>query len=279
MAPLGSRAITHCKPIAALLFGALLPWIGGATARAQQGKSVEQLIKGMGLTKPAVAYAPDFTLGDPNGGSGSLANYRGDWVLVNFWATWCGPCREEMPSMERLHRSFGGRGLTVLALNERESAAQVAKFLKANGLSFTALLDTKGRVAESFRIFGIPSTFLVGPGGQVLGLKSGPKDWTARDVVEALRQLIGTGSQGSPPTPIHLTPAAPLPERLRARPQGTTVYASHDAQSEALAGLTANEEMVPLGKAAAPGEFWYMVKSKSGVTGWVRGADVEIGGK
>jgi peroxiredoxin len=269
--------ITDSKLIVGLLAFIILVLVSAATARAQQGKSVEELVKSIGLSKPAITYAPDFNLRNASGGTGALSSYRGDWMLVNFWATWCEPCREEMPSMERLHRAFGGRGLTVLALNERESAVQVAKFLNANGLSFIALLDSNGRVAESFRVFGIPSTFLVGPGGQALGLKSGPKDWATRDVLEAMRQLVGAGGRGSTPAPVNFKPAAPLPERLRARPQGTIVYAGHDAQSDALVSLSANEEVIPLGKASAPGEFWYMVKSKNGVTGWVRGGDVEVG--
>ncbi|MEA2659109.1 MAG: hypothetical protein QOF64_1705, partial [Candidatus Binatota bacterium] len=130
----------------------ILALVCPAWVQAQQGNSVEAVIKSIGLSKPAITRTPEFTLRDAGGGTSALVNYRGDLVLLNFWATWCEPCREEMPSIERLHRNFGSRGLTILAVNQRENAAQVTKFLRANGLSFAAPLDGDGRVAESFRI-------------------------------------------------------------------------------------------------------------------------------
>ena len=263
------------KRIAVALHTLILALVCGAPVQAQQGNTVEGVIKSIGLSKPVITRAPEFTLRDAAGGTSALVNYRGDLVLVNFWATWCGPCREEMPSMERLHRSFGGRGLTVLAVNQRERAAQVTKFLRANGLSFAAPLDGDGRVAESFRIFGIPSTFLIDANGQTIGLKSGPKDWATREVMDAVRKLIGDGNRGSTPVRVNPEPALPLPELLRAHAQRTSVYARHEAQAEAIAQLAPHEEMTPLGKASAPGEFWYMVKTNNGVIGWVRGSDVE----
>ena len=77
------------------------------------------------MTKPAIGSAPDFTLRDADGGTVGLSGYRGNLLLLNFWATWCGPCREEMPSMEQLSRNFGGQGFTILAINQRENAALV----------------------------------------------------------------------------------------------------------------------------------------------------------
>ena len=102
-------------------------------AAGQQGKggsSTDELLKSIGLTKPAFARAPDFNLRDGAGGMASLSGNRGNLILLNFWATWCGPCREEMPSMEQLSRSFGGQGFTVLAVNQRESAGQVERYMK-----------------------------------------------------------------------------------------------------------------------------------------------------
>ena len=206
----------------------------------------------MGLSKPAMMGAPEFTLREAGGGTSSLVNYRGTLVLVNFWATWCAPCREEMPSMERLQRIFGGRGLTVLAVNERESATQVNNFFRANGLSLVAPLDLDGRVAQSFRIYGIPSTFLVDANGQTIGLKSGPKDWATREVMDAMGKLIGEGPRGSTPVRVNLEPATPLPDLLRAHTRGTSVYARLKAEAEGLAQLAASEQMSSLGKASAP---------------------------
>ncbi|HWX76598.1 MAG TPA: TlpA disulfide reductase family protein, partial [Candidatus Acidoferrales bacterium] len=114
--------------------------------------SVEELFRKAGISKINRGAAADFALRDLSGNTVSLGNYRGTLVLLNFWATWCGPCREEMPSMERLHRQVGGRGLALLAINEKESAIRVANFMRSYGLSFPALLDLDGRVSAAYRV-------------------------------------------------------------------------------------------------------------------------------
>src|SRR4030095_3963005 len=153
------------------VLGTSLPY--GALAQSKAPVSVGELLKSIGLAKPALSRAPDFNLRDAGGGTSSLTAHRGSLVLLNFWATWCGPCREEMPSMDQLSRNFGGQGLVVVAVNQRESAAQVSKFMKTNRLSFSTPLDTDGRVAASYRVFGIPATYLIDGSGQPIGTKYG----------------------------------------------------------------------------------------------------------
>ena len=240
-------------------------------AIAQSAPSTDVLMRSIGLAKPAFTRAPEFNLRDGNGGMASLSGNRGRLVLLNFWATWCGPCREEMPSMEQLSRSFGGQGFTVMAVNQRESAAQVMRFMQTNGLNFRAPLDSDGRVAASYRVFGIPATYLIDANGQAIGMNSGSRDWSAREVVEVFRKLIADGGAG---TPVALEPAAPLP-KLRAKSDGISVRSQQDPHSESIGKLAAGEELTPLGKVSGAGEFWYMVKSKNGGVGWVRGGDVE----
>jgi thiol-disulfide isomerase/thioredoxin len=247
----------------------------GATATAQQAKSRQDLLKSIGLSKPAFAQAPDFSLRDANSGYSSLATYRGAFVLLNFWATWCGPCREEMPSMEALSRSFGGQSLAVVAINQRESAAQVSRFMKTHALNFPTPLDTDGRVAASYRVYGIPVTYLVDGGGQAIGMKSGPLDWASPAVVGVFRQLIGEGGRSVSAGSTALEPRAPLPSFLRAKSEGALVRGQQDAQAGPLLKLSPGEEMMALGKVSAAAESWYMVKTKSGVVGWVRGSEVE----
>jgi cytochrome c biogenesis protein CcmG, thiol:disulfide interchange protein DsbE len=149
------------------------------------------LLESIGLSKPAMSGAPDFNLLDMNGAPVGLSGYRGKLVLLNFWATWCEPCRDEMPSMEKLRRNFRGQGLAVLAINQRENTVLVNKFVKTHGLNFTIPLATTGRVAGYYRVYGIPVSYLVDPDGQAIGMKSGPMDWAAPAVVEVFRQLIG----------------------------------------------------------------------------------------
>jgi len=245
---------------------------------AKAPATVDALLKSVGLSQPAMGGAPDFNLLDPNGSPVSLSGYRGKLVLLNFWATWCGPCREEMPSMEQLNRNFGGQGLAVLAINQRENAARVNKFMKSNGLNFTALMDTTGRVAGYYRVYGIPVSYLIDGKGQAIGMKSGPMDWGAPKVVEVFRKLIGDPSGvGDPIGSMELEPATPMPKNLRAKSDGILVRGQQDAHSDIVGKLSRGEELVPLGKVSGAGEFWYMIKTTSGSVGWVRGADVEPG--
>lgn len=257
---------------------ALMPALT-ARSSAQQAKSpasVDALLKSIGLSKPAMSGAPDFNLLDTNGNPVGLSGYRGKLVLINFWATWCGPCREEMPSMEQLSRNFGGQGLAVLAINQRENAALVNKFMKTNGLNFTTPLDTTGRVAGYYRVYGIPVSYLIDADGQVIGMKSGPMDWATSAVVDVFRKLIGDGNSGAASSgSMNLEPAKRLPSSLRANADGVFVRGQQDAQSEIIGKLGRGEELIPLGKVLGAGEFWYLVKTKSGAVGWVRGGDVE----
>jgi len=261
-----------------IVVGLALAVLASGSAAAQQrkaGPSVDGLIKSIGLTKPTFTRAPDFNLRDGGGGIASLGGNRGNLTLLNFWATWCGPCREEMSSMEQLSRSFGGQGFTILAINQRESAAQVMRYMKAHGLNFRAPLDSDGRVAASYRVYGIPVTFLIDGNGQAIGMKSGSRDWAAREVVDVFRKLISDGGVGAASGSMDLEPATLLPKGLRAKGNGILVYAQQDAQSEVIGKLERGEALVPLGKVSGAGEFWYMVKNKSGAIGWVKGAEVE----
>lgn len=245
---------------------------------AQQGRNpapVTGLLKSIGLAKPAITRAPEFSLRELNGNVASLSGYRGKMVLLNFWATWCGPCRDEMPSMEQLSRDFGGQALAVVAINQRENATLVARFMKTHNLNFSTPLDVDGRVAASYRVYGIPVSYLIDSDGQAIGMKSGPMDWASPRVVDILRKLIDETNSGVTGGSMGLEPATPLPKALRAKGDGIVIRAQQETQSEVVVKLAGGDELLPLGKVSGAGEFWYMVKTKKGAVGWVRGADVE----
>jgi len=124
-------------------------------------------------------------------------------------------------------------------------------------------------------VYGIPVTFLIDGNGQAIGMKSGSRDWAAREVVDVFRKLISDGGVGAASGSMDLEPATLLPKGLRAKGNGILVYAQQDAQSEVIGKLERGEALVPLGKVSGAGEFWYMVKNKSGAIGWVKGAEVE----
>lgn len=111
--------------------------------------------------------APDFELLGPDGKPGKLSDYRGKAVVLNFWATWCTPCKIEMPHLARSHSAFQDK-LTVLAVSSEEQPAVVTAYLGQNPLPFPILLDQSGDVSRQYRVRGLPTTFFIGPDGTVL---------------------------------------------------------------------------------------------------------------
>lgn len=137
-----------------------------------------------------VKAAPEFTLSGLHGERIALRELKGKVVLLNFWATWCPPCKAEMPSMERLHRRYKERGFTILAISiDSGGEGTVAEFVKAHGLTFPIGLDPKLAVANLYGIRALPSTFLIDKSGNTAAVALGPRDWdgaAAHAVVESL---------------------------------------------------------------------------------------------
>lgn len=117
--------------------------------------------------------APDFILLDTGGAVVKLSDYQGEVVLVNFWATWCLPCRQEMPDIASIYASHEAQGFNVLALNLAESRTRAGKFAADFGLVFPILLDTNGVVAKAYRISGVPESWIVGRDGTLIDRKIG----------------------------------------------------------------------------------------------------------
>ncbi len=133
--------------------------------------------------------APDFTVQRLGSGSVSLKELRGQLVFLNFWATWCLPCKEEMPSMERLHQRYKSRGLVVLGMSVDRNGPAVAPFVKQLGLTFPIGLDPDMAVADRYRVRALPSTFLIDRKGNTVAVAFGAREWdgkAAREVIEAL---------------------------------------------------------------------------------------------
>ena len=134
--------------------------------------------------------APPFTLEDRNGRKVSLSDFHGRPVLLDFWATWCGPCRVTMPEVERFHRKYRGKGLQVVGVNIEGKSKKVLQYLDKNGYSFQVLFD-KGdwgaEVVKKYQITSIPRTFLIGPDGNVI-YKGHPNGLTESLVETALHE-------------------------------------------------------------------------------------------
>jgi peroxiredoxin len=119
--------------------------------------------------------APDFTLRSLDGKTVSLADFRGRPVLLNFWATWCGPCRQEIPFLQEVSEDpeWKDRGLMVLAVNLGESAIAVQSFVNDNGLTFTVLLDNGNEVGAQYNARYIPTTYFIDKDGIIRNIKVG----------------------------------------------------------------------------------------------------------
>lgn len=119
------------------------------------------------------APAPDFTLTALDGQAVTLSALKGQVVLINFWATWCSPCRYEMPAIQKRYDAYKDQGLVVLAVDFDEAEDVVADFVRDMGLTFTVLLDPGGQVNEQYRVRGYPTTYVVDRAGMITRLHIG----------------------------------------------------------------------------------------------------------
>ncbi len=133
--------------------------------------------------------ASGFNLVAVDGNKVSLDGYQGKFVLLNFWATWCAPCRKEMPAMSNLHNQLKGRGLDVVGVHVGPSLAGVKKFLQSVPVNFTILID-KDMSLASWGVRGLPTTFLVNPEGRLIYKAVGEREWDSPEMVKFLNGLI-----------------------------------------------------------------------------------------
>jgi peroxiredoxin len=138
--------------------------------------------------------APDFSLINFKGNRVSLKDYRGQVILINFWATWCVPCRIEMPSLEKLYRRFRSQGFTVLAVSI-DKAGGVKEFVDERNLSFPILADKEGKAEELYHSHTIPITYVIGRSGHVTAKVDGAKNWSSAETIEAIEYLLKKTSE------------------------------------------------------------------------------------
>ena len=134
--------------------------------------------------------APEFTLPDTEGQTHQLRDYRGQVVVLNFWATWCPPCREEMPAMERLHAQVAGTGIAVVAINVGEDEDTIFRFTGDYPVTFPLLMDREGTIVEEYPVIGLPTTYIIDPAGIIRHRAVGTREWDAPEMVQELRALL-----------------------------------------------------------------------------------------
>ncbi len=144
--------------------------------------------------------APDFEVEDLDGGLVRLSDHSGDVVLVNIWATWCLPCREEMPSMERLYQEIGGDGFEIMAVSidaelgffdlTGNVGGDIREFANSLGLTFPILHDPSGGIMRLYRATAVPETFLIGRDGIIYKKVAGGTEWDAPQHKELIQRLL-----------------------------------------------------------------------------------------
>lgn len=160
--------------VGVLIFGML--FVGATRVRPNQAGAL-RVDMGAVAADPAPAAnhpAPDFQLPSLDGSTVTLSTLKGQVVLINVWATWCPPCRAEMPTIQAAYETYGRQGFTVLAVNLRENPRTVAAYLQQFGLTFPALLDLDGQVSSLYRASVLPSSFFVDRQGIIRAVYRGP---------------------------------------------------------------------------------------------------------
>jgi peroxiredoxin len=141
------------------------------------------------VTAENIRSAPDFTLTDANGQSVTLSDLRGQVVMINFWASWCGPCREEMPLLEQIHQRYEALGFTLLGINVEEDSTNGQAFLQERPVSFPVLYDPKNNLSKLYDVIAMPSTVLIDRQGNIRYLHHGYKPGYENDYQDQIRAL------------------------------------------------------------------------------------------
>lgn len=163
-----------------------------AKPRAGRVLTVDEAVKDLDLIRPSrQKLAEDFTVALTGGKRFRLADQRGKVVLINFWATWCPPCREEMPAMERLWKQHKDNGFVLLAVSVDAKTDLVPPFIGEHKLTFPVAVDSKMDIANLYGVKGLPSSFIVDPQGTMAALAIGPRAWDGDAAHSLIERMAG----------------------------------------------------------------------------------------
>ncbi len=142
-----------------------------------------------GLVRLPWVEVPDFSLQDMDGDTHNLAHYKGNPVIVHFWASWCPSCREEMPSMNRAWKKVRSEGIAMIAINVGEDKESIKSFTQATPVDFPILLDTDSKTSEAWPVRGLPMTFVLDPEGKLVFRAIGSREWDDDMLLDKVRAL------------------------------------------------------------------------------------------
>ena len=144
---------------------------------------------GGGMPKKVVKLI-DANILDINGNKAKISDYKDKVIFLNLWATWCPPCRAEMPSMEKLQNKFKDRNFAVLAVSQGEDMKTVTNFLKKNKYTFKIFIDDKNEVASAYGTGSIPTSYLIDKNGNMIAQFVGGRDWFSKDAIDLINALL-----------------------------------------------------------------------------------------
>lgn len=186
------RLLTAVSGFAMLAVLGLIVFAGGPLRRTSltpSGSAAPDIEHS--ATVAAGMTAPNFTLTDLNGKTVTLSSLRGKVVFLNLWATWCPPCRSEMPSIESLYSKFRQTpDFVTLAVSEDTDVKAPAQYVKKNNFNFPVLLDPRNTVGDAYNVSGLPESFVIGRDGRIVAHHVGPYDWANPDIRSALEDLL-----------------------------------------------------------------------------------------
>ena len=187
-----------CATLAALL-------LAPAAVAGQPGPPIAGSVENFSRIDPSLP-TPDDGFADVGGRSLSLADFRGKYVLLNVWATWCGPCVAEMPSLDRLQADLGGANFTVLPVSvDRGGVTAVTDFYDKHRIHHLGVfVDPSNRIAMSLSIQGLPTSFLIGPDGRAVGALTGATDWDTPEAIALINYYLKNAPN---PAPVPVAPA------------------------------------------------------------------------
>ena len=133
--------------------------------------------------------APDFNLEDQDGNFLKMSDFKGKVVIVNFWATWCPPCRKEMPSMQRAWEKLKQEGIVMLAINVGEDSDQIFAFTAEYPVEFPLLMDRDSSVVRQWKVRGLPTTYIINPAGKIVYQAIGDREWDSDEIMNQIRRL------------------------------------------------------------------------------------------
>jgi peroxiredoxin len=169
---------------------------GAQTGTMNDAEAVElaepsEYLSALGIITPKEEVESiDFSVKSLEGMEEQLSDYRGKVVFLNFWATWCPPCRAEVGDIDELYETLKDEDFMVMALSVQENRKKVLKFMESFDVDFPVFLDSDGTISAQYNVTGIPTTYIIDPDGMIVGRAVGPREWAGKESVSLMRSLM-----------------------------------------------------------------------------------------